>query len=73
MGPMTQPDLDPGPQIAYAGSINLGTRTIDQVQVRDDPYVLYATGEASAEIEASRIQLIDGISRSTTSSTPASR
>jgi 3-hydroxy-9,10-secoandrosta-1,3,5(10)-triene-9,17-dione monooxygenase len=33
------------------------------VQVRDDPYVLYATGEASAEIEASRIQLIDGISR----------
>jgi len=33
------------------------------VQVRDDPYVLYATGEASAEIEAARIQLIDGISR----------
>ncbi|MBE9373290.1 hydroxylase [Saccharopolyspora sp. HNM0983] len=33
------------------------------VQVRDDPYVLYATGEASAEIQASRVQLIDGISR----------
>jgi 3-hydroxy-9,10-secoandrosta-1,3,5(10)-triene-9,17-dione monooxygenase len=33
------------------------------VQIRDDPYVLYATGEASAEIEASRIQLIEGISR----------
>lgn len=33
------------------------------VQIRDDPYVLYSTGEASAEIEASRVQLIDGISR----------
>jgi alkylation response protein AidB-like acyl-CoA dehydrogenase len=33
------------------------------VQVRDDPYVLFATGEASAEIAASRVQLIDGISR----------
>lgn len=33
------------------------------VQVRDDPYVLYSTGEASAEIAASRVQLIDGISR----------
>jgi 3-hydroxy-9,10-secoandrosta-1,3,5(10)-triene-9,17-dione monooxygenase len=33
------------------------------VQVRDDPYVLYTTGEAAAEIQASRIQLIDGISR----------
>jgi 3-hydroxy-9,10-secoandrosta-1,3,5(10)-triene-9,17-dione monooxygenase len=33
------------------------------VQVRDDPYVLYATGEAASEIQASRIQLLDGISR----------
>ncbi|HWC80492.1 MAG TPA: hydroxylase [Pseudonocardiaceae bacterium] len=33
------------------------------LQIRDDPYVLYATGEASAEIQASRIQLIEGISR----------
>ncbi|KAA9163676.1 hydroxylase [Amycolatopsis acidicola] len=33
------------------------------VQIRDDPYVLYSTGEAAAEIEASRIQLIEGISR----------
>ncbi|MCI3277951.1 hydroxylase [Streptomyces cylindrosporus] len=33
------------------------------VQVRDDPYVLYAAGEAAAEIAASRVQLIDGISR----------
>ncbi|MDL9938096.1 hydroxylase [Gordonia sp. ABSL1-1] len=33
------------------------------VQVRDDPYVLHAAGEAASEIEASRIQLIDGISR----------
>jgi alkylation response protein AidB-like acyl-CoA dehydrogenase len=33
------------------------------VQVRDDPYVLYAAGEAGAEIAASRVQLIDGISR----------
>ncbi|MET7680497.1 hydroxylase [Streptomyces sp. NPDC005423] len=33
------------------------------VQVRDDPYVLYAAGEAAAEIGASRVQLIDGISR----------
>jgi 3-hydroxy-9,10-secoandrosta-1,3,5(10)-triene-9,17-dione monooxygenase len=32
-------------------------------QVRDDPYVLYAAGEAGAEIAASRVQLIDGISR----------
>jgi 3-hydroxy-9,10-secoandrosta-1,3,5(10)-triene-9,17-dione monooxygenase len=33
------------------------------VQIRDDPYVLSATGEAAAEIQASRVQLIDGISR----------
>ncbi|MGW5715200.1 hydroxylase [Amycolatopsis sp. NPDC003865] len=33
------------------------------VQVRDDPYVLYASGEAASEIQASRIQLLDGISR----------
>jgi alkylation response protein AidB-like acyl-CoA dehydrogenase len=33
------------------------------VQVRDDPYVLCAAGEAAAEIAASRVQLIDGISR----------
>ncbi|MEV2218450.1 hydroxylase [Nocardia vinacea] len=33
------------------------------VQVRDDPYTLYAAGEAASEIEASRIQLIDGVSR----------
>lgn len=33
------------------------------VQVRDDPYVLSAAGEAAAEISASRVQLIDGISR----------
>ncbi|WP_326818564.1 hydroxylase [Streptomyces sp. NBC_01762] len=33
------------------------------VQVRDDPYALYATGEATAEIEACRVQLIDGVSR----------
>jgi alkylation response protein AidB-like acyl-CoA dehydrogenase len=31
--------------------------------VKDDPYVLSAIGEAAAEIQASRIQLIDGISR----------
>ncbi|MFD4511615.1 hydroxylase [Streptomyces sp. NPDC058457] len=33
------------------------------VQVRDDPYVLYSAGEAASEIAASRVQLIDGISR----------
>ncbi|MFT4042404.1 MAG: hydroxylase [Gordonia sp. (in: high G+C Gram-positive bacteria)] len=33
------------------------------VQVRDDPYVLHVAGEAAAEIEASRIQLTDGITR----------
>ncbi|WAC54031.1 hydroxylase [Gordonia sp. SL306] len=33
------------------------------VQVRDDPYVLHAAGEAAAEIEASRVQLIEGIGR----------
>ncbi|MEU6352473.1 hydroxylase [Streptomyces sp. NPDC047072] len=33
------------------------------VQVRDDPYVLYSAGEAAAEIAASRVQLIEGISR----------
>jgi alkylation response protein AidB-like acyl-CoA dehydrogenase len=37
--------------------------TVMGVQVRDDPYVLYAAGEAAAEIAASRVQLIDGISR----------
>ncbi len=33
------------------------------VQVKDDPYVLYAAGEAAAEIQASRVHLIDGVSR----------
>lgn len=37
--------------------------TVTGVQVRDDPYVLSVAGEAAAEISASRIQLIDGISR----------
>jgi alkylation response protein AidB-like acyl-CoA dehydrogenase len=31
--------------------------------IKDDPYVLSAIGEAAAEIQASRVQLIDGISR----------
>ncbi|TVZ02187.1 hydroxylase [Trebonia kvetii] len=31
--------------------------------IKDDPYVLSAIGEAAAEIQSSRIQLIDGISR----------
>jgi len=35
----------------------MGTR------VKDDPYVLSAIGEAAAEIAASRVQLLDGISR----------
>lgn len=33
------------------------------VQVRDDPYALYAAGEAAAEIAASRVQLLDGVCR----------
>ncbi|WP_194829827.1 hydroxylase [Nocardia sp. XZ_19_231] len=33
------------------------------VQVKDDPYVLFAAGEAASEINASRVQLIEGISR----------
>ncbi len=32
------------------------------VQVKDDPYVLFAAGEAAAEIQASRVQLIESIS-----------
>jgi len=35
----------------------MGTR------IRDDPYVLSAISEAAAEISASRVQLLDGISR----------
>lgn len=31
------------------------------VAVRDDPYVSYAAGEAAADIEASRVQLLEGI------------
>ncbi|MFI6407518.1 acyl-CoA dehydrogenase family protein [Streptomyces sp. NPDC050548] len=37
--------------------------SVTGVQIRDDPYVLHAAGEAAAEIAASRVQLIDGISR----------
>ncbi|MGW0704455.1 hydroxylase [Streptomyces sp. NPDC002643] len=33
------------------------------VQVRDDPYTMYAAGEAAAEIAASRLQLLDSVSR----------
>ncbi|MET9491245.1 hydroxylase [Nocardia sp. NPDC006630] len=33
------------------------------VQIKDDPYVLSAAGEAASEIQASRVQLIDGVSR----------
>ncbi|HTU75761.1 MAG TPA: acyl-CoA dehydrogenase family protein, partial [Trebonia sp.] len=45
--------------LAYQrGRVNaMGTR------VKDDPYVLSAIGEAAAEIAASRVQLLDGISR----------
>jgi alkylation response protein AidB-like acyl-CoA dehydrogenase len=32
-------------------------------KMKDDPYTLYAISEAAAEIAASRVQLIDGISR----------
>jgi alkylation response protein AidB-like acyl-CoA dehydrogenase len=32
-------------------------------KIKDDPYVLYAVSEAAAEIAASRVQLLDGISR----------
>jgi alkylation response protein AidB-like acyl-CoA dehydrogenase len=32
-------------------------------KVKDDPYILYAISEASAEIAAARTQLLDGISR----------
>lgn len=31
--------------------------------IKDDPYVLYAISEAASEINASRVQLLDGISR----------
>jgi alkylation response protein AidB-like acyl-CoA dehydrogenase len=45
--------------LAYQrGRVNaMGTK------VKDDPYVLSAIGEAAAEIAASRVQLLDGISR----------
>lgn len=36
--------------------------TVTGVQVRDDPYTLYAAGEQASEIAASRVQLIEGIS-----------
>lgn len=32
-------------------------------KIKDDPYVLYAIGEAAAEIEASRVALIDNVCR----------
>ncbi|OBB81489.1 hydroxylase [Mycobacterium colombiense] len=32
-------------------------------KIKDDPYVLFAISEAAAEIAASRLQLLDGISR----------
>jgi alkylation response protein AidB-like acyl-CoA dehydrogenase len=32
-------------------------------KIKDDPYVLYAISEAAADIAASRVQLLDGISR----------
>jgi 3-hydroxy-9,10-secoandrosta-1,3,5(10)-triene-9,17-dione monooxygenase len=32
-------------------------------KIKDDPYVLYAISEAASEIAASRLQLLDGISR----------
>ncbi|HEX9033732.1 MAG TPA: acyl-CoA dehydrogenase family protein [Streptosporangiaceae bacterium] len=36
---------------------------ITGTKVKDDPYVLYAIGEAAAEIHASRVTLIDNVSR----------
>lgn len=36
---------------------------ITGTKVKDDPYVLSAIGEASAEIQASRVSLIDNVSR----------
>jgi 3-hydroxy-9,10-secoandrosta-1,3,5(10)-triene-9,17-dione monooxygenase len=37
--------------------------TVTGTKIKDDPYVLYAISEAAAEIGASRLQLLDGISR----------
>jgi 3-hydroxy-9,10-secoandrosta-1,3,5(10)-triene-9,17-dione monooxygenase len=37
--------------------------TATGTKIKDDPYVLYAISEAAAEIAASRLQLLDGISR----------
>ena len=36
---------------------------ITGTKVRDDPYVLYAVGDAAAEIHASRVTLLDNVSR----------
>jgi 3-hydroxy-9,10-secoandrosta-1,3,5(10)-triene-9,17-dione monooxygenase len=40
-----------------------GRVTAMGTKIKDDPYVLSAIGEAAAEIAASRVQLLDGISR----------
>ncbi|MGO8772003.1 acyl-CoA dehydrogenase family protein [Mycobacterium sp.] len=40
-----------------------GRVTAMGTKIKDDPYVLYAISEAAAEIAASRLQLLDGISR----------
>lgn len=40
-----------------------GRVTAMGTKIKDDPYVLFAISEAAAEIAASRIQLLDGISR----------
>jgi 3-hydroxy-9,10-secoandrosta-1,3,5(10)-triene-9,17-dione monooxygenase len=37
--------------------------TASGTKVKDDPYTLYAISEAASEIEAARLQLLDGISR----------
>jgi 3-hydroxy-9,10-secoandrosta-1,3,5(10)-triene-9,17-dione monooxygenase len=40
-----------------------GRVTAMGTRIKDDPYVLYAISEAAADIAASRLQLLDGISR----------
>jgi len=50
---------------ALAAHLNYqrGRVTAMGTKIKDDPYVLYAISEAAAEIGASRLQLLDGISR----------
>lgn len=49
--------------LAHHLAYQRGRTQVSGTRVKDDPYVLYAIGDAAAEIDAARVALVDNVSR----------